>query len=919
VSSSGYEKKPASYWVNLIFRGMLRAVAAFLDEVLTGEPFYRPRLGDRVMGAAVVVHPSEQTLHAYGLGKLDDVLSESVNQHLESCPDCQRRVAELSSDSFLGRIQRAQGPSRDVSSPAGGPADSDQPPPAETMPPGLADHPEYEVIRELGRGGMGVVYLAHHRLLAINVVLKVMARQLMDRPGVLDRFLSEMRAVAALQHPNIVSAYSAFRLGESILFAMEYVDGLDLAKLVKAKGPLPVAHACYYVSQAAQGMQYAHEQGIVHRDIKPGNLMLQRRGNRALVKILDFGLAKATRGVPEDGGLTNPGQALGTPDYMAPEQIRDAQKADIRADIYSLGCTLYYLLSGRPPFQAENLWDLYQAHHSMEAKLLNLVRPEVPAELASLVAKMMAKDPERRFQTPAEVLQALTPFFKSGRATARITNADLSRIEPSEGAARGSAPTQPATSVASGSASPAKEPAEKDHNEPRWERLIDLRDKDPLFDAMLDANPPLPSTPAQSQRDRRVFWPLIAAVAGLMLLGLFVAGFVVFKVKTANGTLVLESVPENAVVEIDGYRITVTPKDGEPLHIEAKAGTHGVIVKRGDLVLLGDSVKLEAGKQSKLIVRLESPAALEQRKTSPLTAEPLPGNGMTDTTRNEPINSPATAGPGSDGQETVTNSVGMKLKRIPAGEFLMGTPYDDKGTDANEKPQHRVRISKSFYLGVYEVTQGQYRAVTANNPSYFLSTGGGKELVAGQSTSQHPVECVSWLDAVAFCNKLGEMEGRRPFYQIDEGVVRVPDWNGAGYRLPTEAEWEYACRANESTPRRYSFGDGAAELGEFGWFEGNSDDRTHPVRQKRPNAFGLYDMHGNVWEWCWDSWGEDYYDQSPATDPTGPEWTSHRVIRGGGWNTSAPRCRSAYRGNMDMDNRITVQGFRVTLGRRSLE
>ena len=279
------------------------------------------------------------------------------------------------------------------------------PPLAETMPPGLADHPDYQVIRELGRGGMGVVYLADNRLLGRQEVLKVMGRHIMERPGLLNRFQAEMRAVAMLNHPNIVTAYSAFRLGESILFAMEYVQGLDLARLVKVKGPLPVVNACNFASQAAQGMQHAHERGMVHRDIKPGNLMLTHQGKRALVKVLDFGLSKATREAPVDGGLTNPGQALGTPDYMAPEQIRDAQKADIRADIYSLGCTLYYLLSGGPPFRAENLWDLYQAHHSMDAKLLNFVRPDVPGELAALVAKMMAKDPERRFQTPTEVAQ----------------------------------------------------------------------------------------------------------------------------------------------------------------------------------------------------------------------------------------------------------------------------------------------------------------------------------------------------------------------------------------------------------------------------------------------------------------------------------------------------------------------------------
>src|SRR4051812_31196357 len=243
---------------------------------------------------------------------------------------------------------------------------------------------------------MGVVYLAHNRLMGRDEVLKVMGQHLVEHSGVLERFLREIRSVAKLRHPNIVTAYHATRFGQSVLFAMEYVKGLDLSKLVKVKGPMPVAHACLFVHQAALGLQHAHEEGLVHRDIKPGNLMLTRKGDRGIIKVLDFGLAKVTREAKIDTGLTREGQALGTPDYIAPEQIIDAQSADIRADIYSLGGTLYYLLTGRPPFKANSLYDLYQAHISRDADLLNFVRPEVPSELASLVAKMMAKDPARR-------------------------------------------------------------------------------------------------------------------------------------------------------------------------------------------------------------------------------------------------------------------------------------------------------------------------------------------------------------------------------------------------------------------------------------------------------------------------------------------------------------------------------------------
>ncbi len=164
-----------------------------------------------------------------------------------------------------------------------------------------------------------------------------------------------------------MSAYSAFRVGESIVFAMEYIEGQDLSSHVKAQGPLPVAHATYFIAQAALGLQYAHEQGLVHRDIKPSNLMLARHGKKPVVKILDFGLAKATREGPTDKALPHTGQMLGTPDYIAPEQSLDAARADVRADIYSLGCTLHYFLAGSPPFQGASLYEVLQAHHSMEA------------------------------------------------------------------------------------------------------------------------------------------------------------------------------------------------------------------------------------------------------------------------------------------------------------------------------------------------------------------------------------------------------------------------------------------------------------------------------------------------------------------------------------------------------------------------
>jgi serine/threonine protein kinase len=391
--------------------------------------------GDHMVEAASSGHPSQNDLSAFGLGKLDAAAADAISGHLGQCAHCRAQVAELSDDSFLGRIRAARGPDATMSGQSefherdgDGDANSARPPAPETLPPELLDHPDWEVIRELGRGGMGVVYVAKNKLTGRLEVLKVVGRHLIERPGVADRFLREIQSAARLQHVNIVTAYTATRLGRNLVLAMEYVDGLDLAAMVKAKGPLPIAHASYFIHQVALGLQHAHERGMVHRDIKPANLILARDGKKAIVKVLDFGLARVTSEGQTDSGLTREGQMRGTPDYIAPEQIRDAKSADIRADIYSLGCTFYYLLTGGPPFRGEHLWDVYQAHFSMNASPLNLVRPEVPAELASMVAKMLAKEPRRRFQTPGEVAQALTPFFKPDAHTATGSTPAVARV-----------------------------------------------------------------------------------------------------------------------------------------------------------------------------------------------------------------------------------------------------------------------------------------------------------------------------------------------------------------------------------------------------------------------------------------------------------------------------------------------------------
>ena len=227
-----------------------------------------------------------------------------------------------------------------------------------------------------------------------------------------------------------------------------------------------------------------------------------------------------------------------------------------------------------------------------------------------------------------------------------------------------------------------------------------------------------------------------------------------------------------------------------------------------------------------------------------------------------------------------TNGIGMEFVLIPAGSFMMGCDKNFEDCSSNETPRHKVSISRPFYIGKYEVTQEQWVAVMGSNPSKFK----------GRS---RPVEQVSWEGIQSFIRKLNRKEGRNK------------------YRLPTEAEWEYAARAGTTTA--YSFGDDKGGLGQHAWYDGNSGNETHPVGQLRPNAWGLHDVHGNVWEWCQDWYGKKYYANSPSKNPRGPSSGSDRVGRGGCWYDSAEGCRSADRINCSPGYRGDYDGFRLVL------
>ncbi|HSQ58331.1 MAG TPA: protein kinase, partial [Gemmata sp.] len=372
------------------------------------------------MAASVSGCPSAEDLERLLSEELSDTDLTAVEAHVETCADCQQRLERLvtptasatrppsglttsdlpggaANEAFLKRLRQLPLPSAETGSFV---ADPDR----EGVPSQLGP---YEILKRIGRGGMGTVYRARHLDLDKVVALKVLPADRVDEAAVA-RFRNEMKAAGQLGHPNIVAAHDAGRIGGTYYLAMDIVDGEDLAALVDELGPLPIADACELIRQAADGLQHACERGFAHRDVKPSNLMLARGG---VVKVLDLGLARPLAEMPALERLTAPGVLLGTADYVAPEQIDTAHVADARADVYGLGATLYFLLTGVPPFGGQRSWlDKLRAHKEAQVPSIHKRRPEVPAALASLLERMLAKDPSARPATPGEVAESLRPL-----------------------------------------------------------------------------------------------------------------------------------------------------------------------------------------------------------------------------------------------------------------------------------------------------------------------------------------------------------------------------------------------------------------------------------------------------------------------------------------------------------------------------
>ncbi|TVS09658.1 MAG: hypothetical protein EA424_26675 [Planctomycetaceae bacterium] len=800
----------------------------------------------------------------------------------------------------------------------------------------------YVILDKLGQGGMGMVLKAEHRRMERVVALKVLSPAVTKTPEALARFQREVKAAAKLEHPHIVIAHDADEAGGTHFLVMQYVEGTDLSVLVREKGPRSVEQAVSCVLQAARGLEYAHARGVVHRDIKPANLLLDRDGN---VKVLDMGLARLESAGADQHQLTGTGQIMGTIDYMPPEQALDTKHADARADIYALGVTLWFLLTGRNVYGGDSVMAKLLAHRESPIPSLASACPAASPKLEKVFARMVAKKPEDRYQSMCEVIADLQPCQGGATTAPSVATApgDESRLNAFLGGLERSAGQRVATkAVTKKQAAPAT----------GFDPTVTLQSAQVGTDPETQHSmvSPLAAAPAKRRRPKSVWWQIrrvrLAKGAGALLL-LVLSAAIVFFVQTSEGTIRVEINDPSIEVAIQGTEILLRQAD-QGKDVKLSPGDKTLIVQRGDFTFETDKLILKKGETITVRVELlEGKVEVKQRDAVLGQAQlPLPpvAKAPFDTAQ---AKAHQEAWAKHFGVERVKpNSLGMQMILIPPGEFLMGssdedvtlalkiaeeTNLDQGGVQRiqDERPQHLVRITKPFRLGMHEVTIGQFGKFIEQSgyKTQAEEFGGNSDVTKaddprlnpanmklnwytpGQEVGENsPVTQVSWNDAVAFCNWLSEQEKFTPSYVRDGAsweLVAQPQ----GYRLPTEAEWEYACRAGTTT--QFWFGDDWKEHDKFGWSNKNAGGRPRAAGLLPANPFGLHDMHGNVWEWCHDWYDGQWYARSLIDDPKGPLRASLRAARGGSWSSTPAYGRSSSRDNGHTPAYRHNRGFRM--------
>ena len=714
----------------------------------------------------------------------------------------------------------------------------------------------YRLISQLGVGGMGITYRAWDDVNAVPVVVKMPKREAQSDEEALRRFAREIDAMRALPHDHIVPITDHGEENGCPYVVMRFLPGGSLADHRRRDddgNPLanPVGMLHFWLPAVAEALDFIHQKGVLHRDIKPGNIFFDGFWNAFLG---DFGIAKvvdSSAGLAKEQTITATMIAIGTPEYMAPELFSPKGKPDGRADQYALAVTVYEMLCGVKPFTGAKAHIVVE-HSGMPVPPLQNKGLGIPMSLSVAVERALAKTPPERFGTCAEFARAAlrgVPPLPSEPDTARLmcpSCAKILRMPTSASGQWGKCPScKVAMRVASGLSA-------------LWLRNEEFGNSDAAGDASVDTDfkessekpaglfSKVPAVASWVSRKTREMSQKLMAIPPWASLALFIAGAALFLAdrgpRFTDAAKVI-GVPLQAVSSAEK-----SERAWQERAAAADAEIQSLRQRNEELQTKVDSLDAE-------VSRLNNATSKKSKPEEPLKSS----------------------------LKTVVNSIGMTLVEIPAGKF-----HKNIGI-------LRVSLPSELSLGQNEVTRGQWQTVMGTKPWAGSFKGSEDNL---------PATNISWDDVVTFCDTLTRSERAKGGLPINEV-----------YRLPTEAEWAYACQAGTTTS--FSFGTEASMLGDFGWFDGNAGGQAHRVGTKKPNPWGLHDMHGNVLEWCSDWYDSKFEGRSFAwgVDPAGPSTGTDRVLRGGSWLDGLWDCSSSRRRHFEPSYRNGNLGFRVARGK----
>ncbi|MEC8380653.1 MAG: SUMF1/EgtB/PvdO family nonheme iron enzyme, partial [Myxococcota bacterium] len=780
----------------------------------------------------------------------------------------------------------------------------------------------YNILGEIGQGGMGVVYRARHieeawaKRQGGDVAIKMMHARFARDPSFRERFIREASVGRNIEHPSANKVHEVVIDGDMIGIVMDLIEGYSLQGNIPSSG-MNLEKALSILKPVASALDHLHSKGIIHRDLKPENIRIRHDGTPV---ILDFGIAKQEN---DQSGMTQTGVLMGTVSYMAPEQI-DAKNVSASADRYALGVIAYELLSGQKPWSSD-LADGRIFAMKLAGNLIHLSKrtTEVPKYISAAVMRMLSLDPKARFNSSSAFIEALEGIGDNTKISAADRLADLSHEEREKEFNKARKQytelmaqlTQIEVHIAGQRQLISTAMRERDESLLKAEqqfsgekkRLASSRsdqaniqdDRVAEITAQIEGkklalverlNRLKTATEVSSSRARHIKQEIntqkgsLFSFMGKRKLAVLEAKYEEEKKKLNMARQKLreaEESHEDSLYNLDEeLRTTVqtyhrkNTHDNEQLRFKT---SQGVSNARKVYVEFKERVRAQfASKQhaaEAMIIGFESELKSVKKEIAELKNEYPPEVWIM----------------------TTVHKVGaerLEMAQIPAGEYIMGANKGDPSALIDESPRHEVELTHAFWMSTTPVSQSLFQSVTGKNPSEVKGTG-------------RPVEKVSWNAAIEFCNKLSEQLGFEKAYRYDKKTKKML-YNPLteGFRLPTEAEWEYAARAGDMT--LYA---GSDQPGEVAWYADNSGSGVQELAMKRRNKFALYDMSGNVWEWCWDYYGD--YTAASVKDPVGPDIGRRRVRRGGSNRNRLQHIRVSNRAASNPDTIQAGIGFRV--------